>query len=96
MVLSIGGHEDMASALRRDIDDLARRMKHADLFIGCNCILRALEAQKGDHHQPLADILQTFGKNVIGFDTYGEQLSGLHINQTLVGLAIRDDAQGGA
>ena len=98
MVLSIGGHEDMTGALKRDISGLSRSMEQADLFIGCNCILRALEATKGKYHQPLGEILHHFGKNVIGFDTYGEQLSGLHINQTLVGVAIRAQtvqAQGG-
>jgi hypothetical protein len=30
---------------------------------------------------------------MIGFDTYGEQLNGLHINQTLVAVAIRDDVE---
>jgi hypothetical protein len=91
MVLSVGGHEEMRHALSRDIDDLRRRMKGADLFIACNCILRALEASKLKQYEALGDILSQFGGSVIGFDTYGEQLSGLHINQTLVGIAIRDD-----
>jgi hypothetical protein len=26
--------------------------------------------------------------NTVGFNTYGEQFRGLHINQTLVGIAI--------
>jgi len=30
---------------------------------------------------------------MVGFDTYGEQLNGLHINQTLVALALRDTAE---
>ncbi|GAC1353287.1 MAG: FIST N-terminal domain-containing protein [Polyangiales bacterium] len=91
MVLSIGGHENMESALARDIDTLGARLEKPDLFIACNCILRALEASKGNHHGPLGDILGRYGKHVIGFDTYGEQLSGLHINQTLVGIALRGE-----
>ncbi len=94
MVLSVGGHEDMKTALSRDLSGVASRIRAADLFIACNCILRALEADKLKQHEPLGDILCGFGKNVIGFDTYGEQLSGLHINQTLVGVAIVDQPAG--
>ena len=90
MVLSVGGHEDMQTALSRDLSGEKRRLPTADLFIACNCILRALESDKLKQHEPIAHILHKYGKHVIGFDTYGEQLGGLHINQTLVGLAITD------
>lgn len=89
MVLTIGGHEHMESALERDVGALKARTGKADLFIACNCILRALEAEKGGHHEALGKILQSLSRKVIGFDTYGEQLNGLHINQTLVGIALR-------
>jgi hypothetical protein len=91
MVLSVGGHEEMTPALGRDIEALRQRIAGADVFLACNCILRALEATKLQQHEALGDILRGFGGNVIGFDTYGEQLNGLHINQTLVGVAIRDE-----
>jgi hypothetical protein len=94
MVLSLGGHEDMKTALARDVSGISTRMPSADLFIACNCILRALESDKLKQHADLGAILGGFGKNVIGFDTYGEQLNGLHINQTLVGVAIVDSARG--
>lgn len=93
MVLSLGRHEDMTTALKRDVDGLAQRIKGADLLIGCNCILRALEATKLAKHPSLSKILSDFAENMIGFDTYGEQLNGLHINQTFVGVAIRSAAE---
>lgn len=91
MVLSIGGHEHMGLALTRDLVPAAARGP-ADLFIVFNCILRALEADKGGHHAALGETARRFGGHVIGFDTYGEQLGGLHINQTLVGIALRSAA----
>lgn len=91
MVLSVGGHEHMERALERDVGSLKASMGDVDLFIACNCILRALEAEKGKHHDVLGKIVKSLSKHVIGFDTYGEQLNGLHINQTLVGLALRGE-----
>jgi hypothetical protein len=86
MVLEVGGHEDMVEALT---DDLFSH-RPADLLIGCNCILRALEATAKDSHDALGRALSRVATHSIGFDTYGEQLNGLHINQTLVALALAE------
>jgi hypothetical protein len=88
MVLNLGGHEDMVNALDRD---LGQPSTPADLFIACNCILRALETEKRGLEREVGQALSQRARHVIGFDTYGEQLGGLHINQTLVGVALRGE-----
>jgi len=88
MVLDIGGHHDMESSLRDDLGALEGEVGKIDFLLGFNCILRSLEAQEGDTHARLGSIYEGLGASMIGFDTYGEQLNGLHINQTLVALAI--------
>lgn len=90
MVLDIGGHNDMEDALRTDLSALETELGEADFLLGFNCILRSLEANGGDTHARLGAVLDGVSRSMIGFDTYGEQLNGLHINQTLVALAIRD------
>ena len=85
MVLEFGGHEDMEKALQRDLQKIAGK---AEVFLACNCILRALEANSNNNHETLGKLVANISNKVIGFDTYGEQLNGLHINQTLVGLAL--------
>ena len=89
MVLSLGGHEEMVDALDRDLQALREDQRPADLFIACNCILRALETEKRGLFPAIGKALSGAARHVIGFDTYGEQLNGLHINQTLVGVALR-------
>lgn len=84
MVLELGGHEDIEQALQGEV----KTQQKADLFLACNCILRALETEQVGKHDELGKILQQSATTVIGFDTYGEQLNGLHINQTLVGLRL--------
>lgn len=88
MVLSVGGHEDMEAALARDLEAQTKAHGKPDLFLACNCILRALESTKLGAHAALGKVLTRNAGHVIGFDTYGEQLNGLHINQTLVGLGL--------
>lgn len=92
MVLDIGGHKPMGDSLRSDMDALKEELGQADLLIACNCILRALEADQTQQHEDLGRLLSQASGAYIGFDTYGEQLNGLHINQTLVALALRDVA----
>ncbi|BAN48886.1 nitric oxide-sensing protein NosP [Metapseudomonas resinovorans] len=57
------------------------------LTIGCDCFLRRLEIE-GDAQVlgRTSEILRT--QRVIGFNSYGEQFNGMHINQTFTGVAI--------
>ncbi len=84
-VLCVGDHLDMGEALEADLRALPIK---ASLLLACNCILRAVEAGKQGKHQELGALMQRVSDCVVGFDTYGEQLNGLHINQTVVGIAI--------
>lgn len=93
MVLSLGGHEEMVDALDRDLSAVSAKAGKADLFIACNCILRALETDKRNLFDDVGKVLAKTASHVIGFDTYGEQLNGLHINQTLVGVALRGEVR---
>jgi hypothetical protein len=93
MVLGLGGHEEMVGALDRDLSTLAADGGRAELFIAFNCILRALETGKRQVEGEIGRAIFKAARHVIGFDTYGEQLDGVHINQTLVGVAIRGEAR---
>ena len=48
-----------------------------------------MESDRTDSHEDICQVMNRRSRHVIGFDTYGEQLDGLHINQTLVALALR-------
>jgi hypothetical protein len=93
MVLEIGGHEDMREVLRREMDAFVASFGRPDLLIGFNCILRALEAHESDVDGALGAILRESAGAMIGFDTYGEQIDGLHVNQTLVAVAIQEPGE---
>ncbi len=54
--------------------------------IGCDCFLRRLEAELTGVVEETSDFLKAH--KVIGFNTYGEQFEGMHINQTFTGVVI--------
>jgi hypothetical protein len=90
MVLEVSGREDMKHALARTVDAQVAAHGRAELFIGFNCILRALEMEQLGVQADLASEWSRLARHSIGFDTYGELWNGLHINQTLVGVALRE------
>ncbi|MFK7741106.1 MAG: FIST signal transduction protein [Planctomycetota bacterium] len=86
MVLELGGHKDMCEALDQDLH--TGFADKPELVVGFNCILRALEASGKELHESLGEIYDSEIPGLVGFDTYGEQLNGLHINQTLVAVGF--------
>lgn len=90
MVLEIGDHHDMVQSLNEDLECLRSPEKPLQFFLGYNCILRALEADKAHLSEEVASVWAGVARTAVGFDTYGEQLDGVHINQTLVGIGLRE------
>ncbi|KRW61967.1 nitric oxide-sensing protein NosP [Pseudomonas sp. TTU2014-080ASC] len=71
---------------QRVFEGLRERLGPLLLTIGCDCFLRRMEIEEQGGVEEVSDFLRS--QNVIGFNTYGEQFNGMHINQTLTGVAI--------
>ncbi|MDY0191102.1 MAG: nitric oxide-sensing protein NosP [Desulfuromonas sp.] len=65
---------------------LNQRLGELLITIGCDCFLRRLEIDRKGGQEVIEAVLQK--QHVIGFNTYGEQFNGMHINQTFTGVAI--------
>ncbi|HHJ4328390.1 TPA: nitric oxide-sensing protein NosP [Klebsiella pneumoniae] len=72
--------------LQQQFERLETRLGAPLLTIGCDCVLRRLELSGRAELTAVSDYLRT--QQVIGFNTYGEQFNGMHINQTFTGVAI--------
>lgn len=57
-----------------------------ELVLACECILRKLEISQSHLEESVGAAFRR--NNTVGFNTYGEQFQGVHVNQTLVGIAI--------
>ena len=73
-------------------DGLRERLGPLLLTIGCDCFLRRLEIEGHGGVEPVSAFLRS--QPVIGFNTYGEQFNGMHINQTFTGVAIGRPGRG--
>ncbi|MBB3104535.1 nitric oxide-sensing protein NosP [Azomonas macrocytogenes] len=65
---------------------LEERLGPLLLTIGCDCFLRRLGGEAEGSAESISAFLRQ--RRVIGFNTYGEQCNGLHLNQTFTGVAI--------
>ncbi|MCY4292656.1 MAG: FIST C-terminal domain-containing protein [Roseovarius sp.] len=85
LVLTLAEPRDMIGHLNEEIKLLAKEGL-PDIVLGCDCILRRLEAQERQMTGAISKILSN--NRVVGFSTYGEQFNSIHVNQTLTGVAI--------
>ncbi len=85
MVLTVASPQNMVKHLSRKMAELSEKGRPAHI-LGCDCILRRIEAEQTQTTRDLSDILSTH--NVTGFSTYGEQIGPLHVNHTMSGVAI--------
>ncbi len=89
LVLTLGRNKRLTDHLRQALAELAEGLPGIQLILGCDCILRRLEVEHAGDRAVIRDILASYP--FIGFSTYGEQYGGVHVNQTITGLAIGSD-----
>ncbi len=85
LVLTLAEPQDMVSHLAGELAGLTRGAA-PEAIIACDCILRRMEAEEKQVTHHISALLRQH--NVTGFSTYGEQLNGMHVNQTMTGVAF--------
>jgi hypothetical protein len=86
LVLRIAHGLDLVNNLEPTFDKIRAEIGQPQLVFGCDCILRNLEISQSGLKNQVGEIFRR--NNTIGFSSYGEQFQGVHINQTLTGIAI--------
>lgn len=87
IVLTAMGTGPLLPNLEALFQRLGERLGPPLLTIGCDCFLRRLEIENDlNAVERTSEVLR--GQRVIGFNSYGEQFNGMHINQTFTGVAI--------
>jgi hypothetical protein len=85
LVLTLAEAEDMSQHLERELARITRG-REPEAIWACDCILRRLEAEEKQQVRALSKVISSH--RVVGFSTYGEQINGMHVNQTMTGVAI--------
>lgn len=85
VVLTLAEADHIARHLDSELSDLAAGAPPVGI-LAFDCILRRIEAEERQLSGEISHILRKHG--VIGFNTYGEQINSMHVNQTLTGVAV--------
>jgi hypothetical protein len=86
MVLRTARGGDLVANLEQAFTEIRTTIGQPQLVIAFDCILRKLEIGRLKCGESVESVFQK--NNVVGFNSYGEQYRGVHINQTLTGIAI--------
>lgn len=77
---------DMLKNLTNQLERIEQKVGSPQLLIGCDCFLRRLEMEYLGIAEQASALLRQH--KVVGFNTYGEHIDGMHINQTFTGVVI--------
>lgn len=86
LVLTLGRGKEILETLETELSIRGPGQTSPDFILGFDCVLRRLEIEQKDSLKEASHILQNH--RVLGFNTYGEQHFGVHMNQTFVGIAF--------
>nr|WP_281419275.1 FIST C-terminal domain-containing protein [Marinobacterium ramblicola] len=86
LVLRVARGVDLIENLRHRLLSVSEKLGTPQLVLACDCVLRGLEIRQRGLEQEVGQLLNDY--RVVGFNTYGEQFGGVHVNQTLVGIAF--------
>jgi len=86
LVLRVAHCESLVDNLNRSFDAIRAEIGPPQVVFACDCILRNLEITQDSLKEAVGDIFRR--NNAVGFSTYGEQYGGVHVNQTLTGIAF--------
>ncbi|MEM5580817.1 FIST N-terminal domain-containing protein [Roseibium sp. AS2] len=86
LVLTLGQGTEILNTLEQGLEQCRGEHGDPDFIIGFDCYLRRLEIEQNELVEDASRVLTR--NRVFGFNTYGEQHLGVHVNQTFVGVAF--------
>ncbi|ETA53586.1 FIST N-terminal domain-containing protein [Ponticoccus alexandrii] len=88
LIMTLGRGKEILQTLEAELDLRTPAGAPPDFILAFDCVLRKLEIEQKQLGAQVSDIFRRH--SVFGFNTYGEQHRGLHMNQTFVGIAFFD------
>ena len=86
VVLRVASGVDLVANLERAFSHVRAEIGAPQLVLACDCILRKLAIAQDGLEDRVGEILRR--NRAVGFNTYGEQFCGVHVNQTLTAIAL--------
>lgn len=94
IVLTAVEMENIFYSLDNRLEDITQRLGKSELVLAFDCFLRRIEVEQKDLSGQVKSLYAKY--NIAGFNSYGEHINGIHLNQTFAGVFIagNDSKQG--
>lgn len=86
IVIRAGQGGALIPSLEKSLTDTVASFQKVQAIIAFDCILRRVELEQTNQLAQASSIFARYP--CVGFSTYGEQVNGLHVNQTCTGIVI--------
>jgi hypothetical protein len=86
VVLRVAKGVDLVTNLEAALSQVRAQIGPPQVILSFDCILRKLEIAQSGLQAAVSEVLRR--NNAVGFNTYGEQFCGVHVNQTLTAIAL--------
>lgn len=88
IVLTAVEMDDIFNSLNNKLEDITERFGQSDLVLGCCCFLRRIEIEQKNLGKQAKALYEKY--NMAGFNSYGEHINGINLNQTFAGVFIAE------
>jgi|AntRauTorcE11897_2_1112592.scaffolds.fasta_scaffold01438_7 hypothetical protein len=86
LVIRVAKGVDLYDNLEKGLQKATQEVGQCQAVFACDCVLRRLELEQTGTLARIAGLLKSY--QVTGFNSYGEQIGGVHVNQTFTAIAI--------
>lgn len=86
IVLTAVEMDDIVNSLSTKLEDCTQNLGKSELVIACECVFRRIEIEKKELSKNVKNLYSKY--NIAGFNSYGEHINGVHLNQTFAGVFI--------
>jgi hypothetical protein len=89
IVLTAVEMDDIFNSLNNKLEEVTQRFGPSNLVLGCCCFLRRIEIEQKQLGKQAKALYSKY--NMAGFNSYGEHINGIHLNQTFAGVFIAEN-----
>jgi hypothetical protein len=88
IVLTAVAMDDIFSSLKTELENITQRLGKSELVLAFECFLRRVEIEQKELGEQAKVLYSKY--NIAGFNSYGEHINGIHLNQTFAGVFIAE------
>ncbi|MFT5298318.1 MAG: hypothetical protein ACI9VT_004169 [Psychroserpens sp.] len=86
IVLAAVEMDNIFDSLNNQLENITQRLGKSELVLAFDCFLRRIEIEQKELNKEIESLYDKY--NIAGFNSYGEHINGIHLNQTFAAVFI--------